>query len=183
MGKRSTFPRRLHDAYQTFDPRPVRQLMPHLAGVRTFAEPCAGEGRLVEHLTGFGLACTYSGDILTGQDALALTAEQAGNPDVYITNPPWTRQLLYPLILHLQQLGPTWLLLDADWASNVEAAPYLARTCSHILPVGRVQWMPGSGSTGKDNAAWYRFHAQHRDGPRLIPRRSLKGGSLDDHAH
>ena len=47
-------------------------LVPFLraGGIRTFAEPCAGNGDLVRHLESFGLRCVYQGDIRTGQDAL-----------------------------------------------------------------------------------------------------------------
>jgi hypothetical protein len=52
----------------------VRPLIPHLRGVRTFAEPCCGDGALVRHLESFRLRCVYRGDIATGQDALVRTA-------------------------------------------------------------------------------------------------------------
>ena len=71
MGKRSNFERREGDFYPT--PRAaVLPLIPYLRGVRTFAEPCCGDGALVRHLECFGLRCVYAGDIATGQDALAL---------------------------------------------------------------------------------------------------------------
>jgi hypothetical protein len=74
MGKRSNFERREADFYPT--PRAaVLPLIPHLRGIHTFAEPCAGDGALVRHLESFGLRCVYSGDIRTGQDALALNAQ------------------------------------------------------------------------------------------------------------
>ena len=68
MGKRSNFERREADFYPT--PRAVLPLIPHLRGIRSFAEPCAGAGDLVRHLEEFGLRCTYSGDIRHGLDAL-----------------------------------------------------------------------------------------------------------------
>ena len=70
MGKRSTFERREYDFYPT-PAAAVPPLIPHLRGVRTFAEPCCGDGALVRHLKSFGLRCVYAGDIATGQDALA----------------------------------------------------------------------------------------------------------------
>src|SRR5690349_10187794 len=54
MGKRSNFARIDRDAYQTIDPRAVDKLIPHLRGIRTFAEPCAGEGYLVGQLQAAG---------------------------------------------------------------------------------------------------------------------------------
>ena len=57
-----------------FYPTPKAALLPLIphqcaAGIKTFAEPCRGEGDLVRHLESFGLACVYSGDIRSGQDA------------------------------------------------------------------------------------------------------------------
>jgi hypothetical protein len=49
MGKRSSFERREADFYPT--PRvAVVPLIPHLRCIKTFAEPCAGDGALVRHL-------------------------------------------------------------------------------------------------------------------------------------
>ncbi|QND60356.1 hypothetical protein [Mesorhizobium huakuii] len=170
MGKRSDFPRRPNDEYET-PYKGVLPLIPMLSGVRTFAEPCAGPGLLLRHLRLFDLHCTYDGDIQQGRDALDQTAASMGHPDVIITNPPWTRALLYPLIRHFQRIAPTWLLFDADWQHNVQATPFLVH-CSHVVSVGRLKWIANSKhSGGYDNAAWYRFHIQHTDGPRLVPRR------------
>src|SRR5262245_32706148 len=122
MGKRSNFERRPGDFYPT--PREaVLPLIPYLRGVRTFAEPCCGDGVLVHHLEGFGLRCVYQGDISTGQDAL--TRESYGEADAIITNPPYTRDVMHRLIVHLQRVAPTWLLLESDWASTKQAAPFL----------------------------------------------------------
>jgi hypothetical protein len=51
MGKRSHFERRERDYYPT-PAAAVPPLIPHLRlhGVRTFAEPCCGDGALVPHL-------------------------------------------------------------------------------------------------------------------------------------
>jgi hypothetical protein len=59
---------------------------------------------------------------------------------------------------------PTWLLLDHDWASTLQAAPFLS-SCSNIVVVGRVKWIEGSKYTGKDNYAWFRFDAMRASGP------------------
>jgi len=104
MGKRSNFERRVADFYPT--PRAaVVPLIPHLHGIRSFAEPCAGDGALVRHLEGFGLRCVYAGDIRTGQDALEL--DHYGAADAIITNPPYTREPMHRLIEHFQRISPT----------------------------------------------------------------------------
>lgn len=166
MGKRSDFPRRPHDSYQT-PYEAVSPLLPHLDDIDTFAEPCAGHGLLVKHLTRLGKECVYAGDILDGQDALTLTRADIDHAEAVITNPPWTRQLLHPLIAHFVSLAPTWLLLDADWAHNQHAAPYLPY-CVKIVSVGRVKWF--GTAAGKDNVAWFYFHPRHETGPRFYGR-------------
>ena len=172
MGKRSNFDRRKNDAYQT-PYEPVLPLIPHLHGVSSFAEPCAGEGRLIRHLESFDLQCVFRGDITEGFDALVDDRLSDIRFDAIITNPPWTREIMHPMIERFQAIAPTWLLFDADWAHTKQSIPFIDR-CSHIVSVGRVKWMDYSPFTGKDNAAWYRFHAQHTGGPRFIPREVRK---------
>ncbi|MET4418278.1 hypothetical protein [Bradyrhizobium sp. RT3a] len=167
MGKRSNFERREADFYPTpLDAVPP--LIPYLrgSGIRTFAEPCCGNYDLVRHLESFGLRCVYSGDIRSGQDALALA--DYGAIDCIITNPPYDtahrRKLMHALIEHFQCIAPTWLLLDLDWASTRQAAPFIPH-CSDIVAIGRVKWIEGSKHTGKDNYGWYRFDIRHKAGP------------------
>ena len=165
MGKRSpgTFARRPHDSYQT-PYEAVLPLLPHLAGVTTYAEPCCGEGLLISHLVRHRLTCTYAGDIQTGDDALFwFPRAHEIIPDIICTNPPWTRQLLHPLINHFMRQCPTWLLFDADWAHTLQAAPYLPH-CAKIVAVGRVKWIAQSAFESKDNAAWYLFDRRHTAG-------------------
>jgi hypothetical protein len=87
--------------------------------------------------------------------------------DVYnasiVTNPPWDREILHPMIEHFIKLErPVWLLLDADWMHTQQATPFMWR-CSHIVSIGRVRWMEGTKMDGYDNAAWYRFHHQAKE--------------------
>jgi hypothetical protein len=173
MGKRSSFERKPRDFYPT-PAKAVAPLIPFLraAGIRTFAEPCAGEGDLVRHLESFGLRCAHVGDISTGQDALAL--DYYGAADAIITNPPYTRDLMHRLIEHFQRIAPTWLLLETDWVSTLQAVPYLGH-CSDIVTIGRVKWIEGSKHTGKDNHAWFRFDAAH-NGVTAIHRRGHSPG-------
>lgn len=166
MGKRSSFERIERDAYQTIDPKAVEKLLPHLRGVRTFAEPCAGEGYLVGQLQDAGLVCTYEGDIAYGYDALTHAFDEHSF-DVIISNCPWERSILHAMILRFQAMAPTWLLFDADWAHTKQSAPFLDQ-CSHIVSIGRLKWIPDTKMTGKENCAWYRFDAQHTGGPRFI---------------
>tara|TARA_R100001377_G_scaffold14880_1_gene7575 strand:- start:1256 stop:1879 length:624 start_codon:yes stop_codon:yes gene_type:complete len=83
------------------------------------------------------------------------------NVDFFITNPPWSRDVLHPMIMHLSLILPTWLLFDADWMHTKQAARYLPY-CKQIVSVGRVKWIPDSPHTGKDNCAWYLFETDTR---------------------
>ena len=159
MGKRSDFARVERDFYPT--PRTaVLPLIPHLNTTRPFIEPCAGDGRLVNWLIEFGVKCASASDI----EPLAKGVKRSNIFDIrsaggaqIITNPPWGRKILHPLIEHCLSLtDETWLLFDADWPHTKQSA-HLMRFCRDIVPIGRVKWIEGSKHTGKDNCCWYRF--------------------------
>ena len=162
MGKRSTFERRPQDAYDT-PPEAVEPLIPHLPKKTFwFWEPCAGKGDLAVALTE-KTEGTYTctdiaprSDFVFQQDALRRLIWHGPGPDLIITNPPWTREILHPMIEHFSDMRPTWLLFDADWMHTRQSTPYLPRL-RKIVSVGRVKWIPDSPHTGKDNCAWYLF--------------------------
>ncbi len=166
MGKRSDFERNERDYY----PTPVKAIEPlitHLPDTFTFAEPCAGDGRLVQNiakLTNNGGVATFMCDIEPQEDWImigdALEAVIPETVDYIITNPPWDRKLLHPMIERFAAIKPTWLLFDADWMHTMQSIPYMP-WCAKIVSVGRVKWIEGSTSVGKDNAAWYLFDANH----------------------
>ncbi|MGB6229488.1 MAG: hypothetical protein WBF53_05110 [Litorimonas sp.] len=178
MGKRSDFALRKADAYPTPEAA-VAPLLPYLKAQTRFIEPCAGDGRLIGHLERHGHVCLYASDLHPGRadilrgDVLEWpeTANVNDRADCFITNPPWTRRLLHPLILRLSAIRPTWLLLDAAWAFTQQAAPLLPH-CRAIVTVGRVSWM-GNGVTGKDDCAWYLF--DQTEGTLPIPGISFVG--------
>lgn len=168
MGKRSDFPRRPMDAYST-PGKAVLPLLPFLQrdGIVTFDEPCSGNGDLVDILRSHGLLCLYSGDIQYGFDALQVSKFRA---DAVVTNPPWTRQLMHPLIWHfLRTARQTWLLFDSDWIHTQQATPLL-RYCTDIVSAGRQKWIADSAHSAKDNASWYRFSIDHTSGPKFHSR-------------
>ena len=161
IGKRSDFKRRANDFYETFDPRAVAALAPHLLPGTRFVEPCAGKGVLMDQLTEQGHELVWAGDIEPGRADVnkgdALTLQLPGlSFECFITTPPWTRQLLHPMIVNLSDQAPTWLLYDADWMHTRQAAPFRNRL-RRIVSVGRLRWMPGTTMDGKDNCAWYLF--------------------------
>ena len=157
MGKRSDFERRPRDAYAT-PYEAVVPLLPHLQPRTRFDEPCCGQGDLIRHLERHGHLCAGRGDIEPNPMGIQRDA-LIGNKCVgvcFITNPPWTRSVLHPLIVRLSDIAPTWLLFDADWLHTKQAVPFLPRL-RRVVSVGRVKWIPDSKMTGKDNACWYHF--------------------------
>jgi hypothetical protein len=159
MGKRSDFERISRDFYRT-PTEAVLPLRPFFGGGETFCEPCAGDGALVRALISIGLECVSAYDIqpqedwIWFQDALQLEEQYVAGCDFIITNPPWDRTLLHPLIEKLSDLRPTWLLFDADWVHTKQSINYLPRL-RKIVSIGRVKWF--DKTAGKDNSCWYLF--------------------------
>ena len=165
MSKRSDLKRRERDFY----PTPYEAVVPllgHLQYSTRFSEPCAGDGALCEHLIKHGHRVYWASDIepqgnrddIIQADALKITNPLAWS-DCIITNPPWDRKLLHPMIEHFRNLAPTWLLFDADWMHTKQSSEYM-KYCSKVVSVGRVKWIPDSKMTGKDNCCWYRFEKE-----------------------
>ena len=172
MGKRSNFERVARDFYPT--PREaVLPLIPHLPESRhprwgvKYAEPCAGDGALIGHLSEHGLKCTYAGDIEPQAEWITKQAcgHWRGTPetDFIITNPPWDRRTLHGMIDRFSGMYPTWLLFDADWVHTKQSAPFMP-WLRKVVSVGRLKWIPDSKMTGKDNCAWHLFD-QNASGP------------------
>lgn len=163
MGKRSDFARVPRDFYPT-PVEAVRPLLRHLRHGDLFVEPCAGDGTLVRHLEAAGLSCVHAADIepradwIQREDALAdgFWPHCTESVEYIITNPPWSRDVLHPLIRLFSDQAPTWLLFDADWVHTRQAAPFADRL-RKVVSVGRVKWIPDSPFTGKDNCAWHLF--------------------------
>lgn len=160
MGKRSDFKRNPRDFYPTPESA-VLPLIPHLGNI-PFVEPCAGDGALIEILFNNGWTyCQYASDIkplkegINGHCYSDLKELDCMGSQI-VTNPPWDRKILHPMIEHFRQLAPTWLLFDADWMHTKQSHEYM-KYCKKIISVGRVKWIPDSKMTGKDNCAWYLF--------------------------
>lgn len=163
MSKRAygKFQRRKQDAYDT-PPEAVKPLLRHLPGEFSYVEPCAGSGALLDALPGF---CGAAWDIVPRDERVkkfdAMSPYWVGTfSDYIITNPPWTRQILHPMIERFSKIAPTWLLFDADWMHTKQAAPY-RHLCAKVVSVGRVSWMQ-NGTSGLDNCAWYLFDEKHQ---------------------
>lgn len=186
MGKRSEFKRIERDFYPT--PRAaVEPLVPFLpSGEFTFVEPCAGDGRLADHLLDLcpDAHCVAAYDIeptadwVEPHDATKLTEAGLVGADLIITNPPWDRTkssgyLLHRLIEHFANLAPTWLLFDSDWVHTKQAVRLIEEYLVQIVAIGRVKWIEDSKMTGKDNVCWHLFSYGARaitERPQFFPR-------------
>lgn len=163
MGKRSNFERVERDFYPT-PYEAVVPLLQHLPHGFKYVEPCCGDGSLINHLGGSG--CQFFSDIDPQMpytaciDFTLLTEEHVRGAVYIITNPPWDRKILHPMIEHFCQLKPTWLLFDADWLHTCQSARFMPCLVK-VVSVGRVKWIPDSKMTGKDNCAWMLFDARH----------------------
>jgi hypothetical protein len=165
VGKRSSFERVPRDFYPT-PAEAVVPLLPHLPPKCAFAEPCAGNGALIDHLENAGHHCFFACDIDPQRGDIIDAPYHAALPeriDFFITNPPWSREILHQIIADLSAERPTWLLFDADWMHTRQSTPFMPYL-RKIVSIGRVKWIPDSKMTGKDNCCWYLFD-QTSDAP------------------
>ena len=166
MGIYSNFKRRKNDFYPT-PYKAMLPLLPHLEPGTVFHEPCCGAGDLVQHLGKHGHLVSGMTDIAKGQDASELTL-CAG--DMFITNPPWTRAILHPIIENLSEIAPCWLLIDASWMHTKQSIPYIDR-CRKIVSIGRVKWIPDTKMSSLSDCCWYLFDANNDSPPAFYRRR------------
>ena len=152
MGKRSSFKRLERDAYNT-PLEAVAPLLPLLAAGTRFIEPCIGAGCLARHLTEAGHVLVGGYDL---PDDARSTRYSISAGAIFLTNPPWTREVLHPIIVNLSDQAPAWLLADADWIHTQRAIPFLPRL-RMIVSVGRVRWIPNTPYDGFDNCSWHLF--------------------------
>lgn len=157
-----------------FYPTPEKAVVPlirhlKLAGPKHFIEPCAGNGALIQHietLSDYEWVCKKAYDIdpqpstyslnIQQRNALSLTVSDVLGIDYFVTNPPFQWDMLQPLIDHLVDLRPTWLLLPFGYACNKRMAPYMGM-CKKLVPIGRVKWIEDSKQTSTDDFGWYLF--------------------------
>lgn len=170
MSKRNhNFTRKKNDKYFTPYAPAIPALLPYLPPNTEFIEPCAGRGDIIDGLSRHGHRCIDAFDISPQRDDIRVgdaTTEIAKKPAIFITNPPWTRELLHPIIDNLRRQRATWLLFDADWAHTVQdnlakrigckTVPELMEYCAKKVSVGRISWEQ-NGTSSLDNCAWYLF--------------------------
>jgi hypothetical protein len=121
----------------------VEPLLPHLPEGFTFAEPCAGDGVLIDHLETKG-TCMWASDIEPQAKGIHTSPydkigfDELVESDYVITNPPWDRKILHPMIEHFAKQKPTWLLFDADWMHTKQSVDYV-QYLHKIVSVGTNQ--------------------------------------------
>lgn len=168
IGKRSDFELVKRDFYPTIDPKAHEVIAPLIKG-KSYAEPCYGAGDLVSGIhkvLGTNL-CAYTSDIepvdglVETKDAMELTRGDLGECDLIVTNPPFTKKVLLPMLDHFITLKPTWLLLPADLMHNKYFKSYMDK-CTQVHSIGRLCWFYKDGKrvASTDNFAWY-FWPEH----------------------
>jgi hypothetical protein len=164
MGKRSNFDKIPKDYYRTIDPRAVQALKAFIPSGTKFVEPCAGDGILTKQLAGvMGLICVAEYDIepnapqIKSLNALTIEESHVSDADLIISNPPWTRSLLHPMIERFASLRPTWLLFDSSWPFTKQSSTLMEKYCTDIVAIGRLKWIENTTMSGKDDCSWYRF--------------------------
>lgn len=163
------YEKRPRDFYPT-PLKAVTALVGHLPESFSFCEPCAGAGDLVRHLESLfeGAVCFLPIDIepqvdwVTKADAINLHEDALEYCNYIITNPPFTWNVLKPLLDKWIDLRPTILLLPADFIHNIRFAPYLI-FCEKVVSIGRVKWIEDSKATGVENYAWYFFDKHNKE--------------------
>jgi hypothetical protein len=156
----TTRERRRNDFYATVDPRAVVPLLRFLSPGQMYLEPCAGDGSLIALLDAHGFHCYGRFDLepqcpyIPRHNAMALKEPEG----TIITNPPWLRSLLHPLILHLVNIADeVWMLFDSDWPHNKGSTAIGEQYCTDIVSVGRLKWFLNSKHDATDDCSWYRF--------------------------
>ena len=97
MGKRSDFPRFPQDKYDT-PLEAALPLLPHLPLGTRYIEPCRGKDWLIGHLTRAGHSLVAAYDLPIGATTTLYDTTGADN---FITNSPWSCDVLHPLIVNL----------------------------------------------------------------------------------
>ena len=155
----SRFPRRKNDFYATWDTRATPPLLPHLHPATRFIEPCAGAGDLTAQLRAAGHVCTEQTDINPQapdiEQADAATRQyDVSNGEIFITNPPWTRQILQPMLLNWLKQAPVWILIDAGFPYNKRTDERIKNCLARQVPVGRLKWIRNSPHDSSKNTVW-----------------------------
>ena len=141
MGKRSDYERVERDFYPT-PWQAVEPLVSHLPEEFAFAEPCGGDGALVNHIETLieGAWCSWVSDIEPQKKGIHtkhfrdLSEHEFLEADYIITNPPWDRKLLHPMIEYFgEEVG------RYEWNKKRKLPEWAERIFSeHMVAAGNV---------------------------------------------
>jgi hypothetical protein len=180
MGKRSDFKRLERDNYAT-PAAAVAPLLPWLPQGGRYLEPCAGAGRLIEHLTSAGHILVSGHDLPTDARSARYDIPPGA---IIVTNAPWSRPVLHEIFVNLSDQAPTWLLIDADWVHTQQAIPYLSRL-RMIVSSAACAGSPARSMTARTTHAGI-CSSGRAPGRRFIGRQTLDGaviGRPHGHSH
>ena len=122
MGKRSNFERIPRDFYPT-PLKAVPPLIPYLQGIRSFAEPCAGDGALVRHLESSGCAASIG----RHRDRPGRLGPRTTAIPTQSSPTPHTISASRDALSGTSCDPPTWLLLETDWSATSKPRPSYRR--------------------------------------------------------
>jgi len=143
VSKFSSFERIDKEFYPTIDPKSIPpNFLKHIKG-KTYAEPCCGAGDLI-NLIGDNAVCRWKSDLNpagcgVAWDAMKLSKNELEKCELIVTNPPYLKDVLLPLISHLSSLRPTWMLLPADIMHNGYMVEPMKK-CERVVSIGRLYW-------------------------------------------
>jgi hypothetical protein len=126
----------------------------HLTPGATVSEVCAGAYRLADRLQFHGLTIGEAFDIAPRDPRVEVGDATVRVPrHLAITNPPFQRDLLMPILTAACRWPKGgWFLLPSDVLINRWFSPF-APHIVQVLPIGRVSWF-GNGRNGYENYCW-----------------------------
>ena len=154
MSKRSSFEKVPKDFYATVDPNAIPLKLIEFVRGKSYASPCYGNGDLEDLLMDVAI-CRWRSDIrkTVGSskvwDATCLSKHELERCDIILENPPYTKDVLLPMIDRFMGLKPTWLLLPADLMHNKYFRPYM-KMCNEVISVGRLYWFTNDWVVDKE---------------------------------
>lgn len=140
-------------------PEAVLPLLHYLPRKVIFTEPCAGTGDLIEHLQAAGHVCGEAYDLAPRREDIEVgNAVDRIPKHLSVTNPPYSRALLMPILeAAIKWPHPSWWLLPHDVMAN----KYFRSVAPHavaIIPIGRVSWIRNTDGSptgsGFENFDW-----------------------------
>lgn len=164
-------------------PSTIEPLLPLLPKRTRFIEPCAGDYSLAGYLEQHGHECVFASDLEPRHEEVCV--RDAGKhdfrsiqADMVITNFPYRKQLLKPILENLIPQIDIWMVIYSSWLDTLWAAKFMEHAAIE-LPIGRARWPLGvevtdPGGAGKRDFSWVLFTPTKQPTVRL-PLSRVKG--------